>query len=116
MLFHWACKSTKLELNEGASYCLGRLQKPRSAGPAALTVAAVVAAAAGHGAARRDGAGAAHGVGRGARCRPRRTAAAHTPRKRRATVCILRCVFVANHKAQLDHSSELTLVRNGLVQ
>ena len=63
MLFHWACKSTKLELNEGASYCLGRLQKPRSAGPAALTVAAVVAAAAGHGEARRGG--------RGARCRPR---------------------------------------------
>ena len=76
MLFHWACKSTKLELNEGASYCLGRLQKPRSAGPAALTVAAVVAAAAGHGAARRDGAGAAHGVGRGARWRPRRVVTA----------------------------------------
>ena len=43
MLFHWACKSTKLELSK-ARRTVWAVQKPRSAGPAALTVAAVVAA------------------------------------------------------------------------
>ena len=68
MLFHWACKEHKAWAIQGAPYCLGRVQKPRSAGPAALTVAAVVAAAAGHGEARRGG--------RGARWRPRRVVSA----------------------------------------
>ena len=111
MLFHWACKSTKFELSK-ARRTVWAVQKPRSAGPAALTVAAVVAArelrAGGGGG---GGGGGGRGSGGGALL-----AAANTPRKRRATVCILRCVFVANHKAQLDHSSELTLVRNGLVR
>ena len=107
MLFHWACKSTKLELSK-ARRTVWAVQKPRSAGPAALTVAAVVAA-------REPRAGGGGGGGRGSGGGAL-LAAANTPRKRRATVCILRCVFVANHKAQLDHSSELTLVRNGLVR
>ena len=107
MLFHWACKSTKFELSK-ARRTVWAVQKPRSAGPAALTVAAVVAA-------REPRAGGGGGGGRGSGGGAL-LAAANTPRKRRATVCILRCVFVANHKAQLDHSSELTLVRNGLVR
>ena len=45
MLFHWACKSTKFELSK-ARRTVWAVQKPRSAGPAALTVAAVVAGAA----------------------------------------------------------------------
>ena len=74
MLFHWACKEHKAWAIQGAPYCLGRVQKPRSAGPAALTVAAVVAVAAGHrargaagqGEARRGTARQAQRGGRGA--------------------------------------------------